>query len=712
MVKANERTQIENLYNLYGFSMAERGENYLIFTYNDNGYFANAEMVLFDHSIDNYEQKRKEYEETGFVLRMIDYTSYHDMWSHLFRGFFGIERVNKRLRNDYSNFCKLQEKKLLDSKYEYVQPTSLWDNREIHEDLIGKMVNQLNQPGAQLIILEAAAGFGKTCTSYELINRLSSMEHNYAPILTELSKNRKAAVFRYVLLDEIDKKFTSLSSNVVLSEIRNGNVLLIIDGFDELISRSNKNMAMQNSDAQDEENAQTMLDTIAEMFGGESKTKIVLTSRKSAIFTDDAFQEWASDHLNACTVTRISIEVPTVRDWLGYEKIDYLEKKTIPFSSFVNPILLAFMRSMSLDAFKSQCSSAENVIKYYFDSLLERERERQLLNLTVQEQYGVLKKLADFFIQMDIASEELSFIKDLFVEIIHKDFAEYQSRYLSVEERPSEDEFATKLAGHALLNRISPYKNEIGFINEFIFGIFIGDIIIENSSRIEDMDFKYIDFACTAFACRSNEKKEALFDVVEKVTSNMNYGQRLDIELKLNSTIKSDYSNHFIANRIFGSEICFDGSFVFNKCTFSGCTFKDCALVTSSFNECNFFNCKFYDVIVLRDTESNCHLSFSDNCFGQEQFAKEASYEAPISTDDGNVEDIILRRFWGSGDRYSRGRLSEAYVLKKMTSENTREYKEALENLRKSELLVKDGHSWYLNKENIKKIKERLGIGH
>lgn len=65
---------------------------------------------------------------------------------------------------------------------------------------------------------------------------------NFAPIFTELSKNRKAALFRYVLLDEIDRKFTSLSSELVISEIRNGKVPLIIDGFDELISRSNKNM--------------------------------------------------------------------------------------------------------------------------------------------------------------------------------------------------------------------------------------------------------------------------------------------------------------------------------------------------------------------------------------------------------------------------------------------------------------------------------------
>lgn len=59
-------------------------------------------------------------------------------------------------------------------------------------------------------------------------------------------------MFRYVLLDEIDRKFTTLSSDLVIAEIRNGNVPLVIDGFDELISRSNKDMGYDDSVADDD----------------------------------------------------------------------------------------------------------------------------------------------------------------------------------------------------------------------------------------------------------------------------------------------------------------------------------------------------------------------------------------------------------------------------------------------------------------------------
>jgi len=62
-------------------------------------------------------------------------------------------------------------------------------------------------------------------------------------------------------------------------------------------------------------------------------------------------------------------------------------------------------------------SREENVIKYYFDSLLEREKERQSLMLEVDEQFDVMSKLAREMLDFDISSEESSFIKELLIEI-------------------------------------------------------------------------------------------------------------------------------------------------------------------------------------------------------------------------------------------------------------------------------------------------------
>lgn len=696
--------EIEALYELYGFSKVKQSDDYVVFTYS-NGYFYNAEIIKFNNQIEETKLKR-EFEEAGYSVRIIEYVSLEKTHELLFNGFFAVKNINDRLLKDYELFGELQSKKLLGATYEYVEPKCNWNCEGEQKDLIFGIYEQIQKPGAQLIILEAAAGYGKTCTSYELIKMIAdNCTDNFAPIFTELSKNRKAALFRYVLLDEIDRKFTSLSSELVISEIRNGKVPLIIDGFDELISRSNKNMSDPNSV---EDDSQTMLDTIAELFEPGCQTKVVLTSRKSAIFTGDIFEEWKDKHLPKCNVTRVSIDEPTVSDWIGFEKTEYLEKHGIPFASIINPILLAFMRSMEMDKFEETCSNVENVISYYFNSLLERERERQSLQLTVKEQYRIMEQIAKDFVEFEIIAEEISFIRDLFIEIIHDNYKSYRDRYVAIEERPTEEEFATKLAGHALLNRISPQKNQIGFINDFIFGILIGDCILEDDSILEEMDGKYIDIACTAYASRSDEKKNELLERVLPQIDRLNYEQQLDTEIKLANTIQRNYESHYFSNRSF-QDVFFDGSYGFKKCTFRNCLFKESIFVTRAFEECSFYDCKFYDIEVIRDTTTNRKLIFSANCVGHEKLMKESAYEeANIVTD--NYEQIVLKMYWRKGNRFSRGRLPEMFLLRTPNEETRMGIANALESLKHKNLLYKEGHYWFVNTEKIKEIKEILEI--
>ena len=696
--------EIEALYELYGFSKVKQSDDYVVFTYS-NGYFYNAEIIKFNNQIEETKLKR-EFEEAGYSVRIIEYVSLEKTHELLFNGFFAVKNINDRLLKDYELFGELQSKKLLGATYEYVEPKCNWNCEGEQKDLIFGIYEQIQKPGAQLIILEAAAGYGKTCTSYELIKMIAdNCTDNFAPIFTELSKNRKAALFRYVLLDEIDRKFTSLSSELVISEIRNGKVPLIIDGFDELISRSNKNMSDPNSV---EDDSQTMLDTIAELFEPGCQTKVVLTSRKSAIFTGDIFEEWKDKHLPKCNVTRVSIDEPTVSDWIGFEKTEYLEKHGIPFASIINPILLAFMRSMEMDKFEETCSNVENVISYYFNSLLERERERQSLQLTVKEQYRIMEQIAKDFVEFEIIAEEISFIRDLFIEIIHDNYKSYRDRYVAIEERPTEEEFATKLAGHALLNRISPQKNQIGFINDFIFGILIGDCILEDDSILEEMDGKYIDIACTAYASRSDEKKNELLEKVLPQIDRLNYEQQLDTEIKLANTIQRNYESHYFSNRSF-QDVFFDGSSGFKKCTFRNCLFKESIFVTRAFEECSFYDCKFYDIEVIRDTTTNRKLIFSANCVGHEKLMKESAYEeANIVTD--NYEQIVLKMYWRKGNRFSRGRLPEMFLLRTPNEETRMGIANALESLKHKNLLYKEGHYWFVNTEKIKEIKEILEI--
>jgi len=98
---------------------------------------------------------------------------------------------------------------------------------------------------------------------------------------------------------------------------------------------------------------------------------------------------------------------------------------------------------MPLWEFKEKCANVEDVIKYYFNALLEREKERQALMLSVEEQYKIMQDLARDFIEFDIDSEEFSFIRDLFIEIIHDSFKEYKCQ----EEWGKNDDLSRTLNG-------------------------------------------------------------------------------------------------------------------------------------------------------------------------------------------------------------------------------------------------------------------------
>lgn len=705
MITTNEKKKIKQLYELYGFTVDKEDDAFCVFTYS-NGYFDNAEIVVFLNNKEQLSDIEMQYQEIGYSVRNINYSSINKTHELLFNGFFDIDKINKRLKREYQAFCNLQTNKLFNATYEYVVPSYSWNHELRNENLTQDIISQLNTNGPQLIILEAAAGYGKTCTSYEIINCIAnSNTEKKAPIFTELSKNRKATLFRYVLLDEIDRKFTSLSSKLVLYEIEQGNVPLIIDGFDELISRSNKNMSGKINETDDD--VQTMLDTIAELFKEGCNCKVVLTSRKSSIFTGDVFDEWAKQKLINCNITRIAIAEPTILDWLGHEKTKFLESQKIPFASVINPILLSFMRSMEVEEFEKECHDVENVIDYYFKTLLHRERERQALYLTVDEQFNILKQLAHNFIEYEITSEEISFIRDLFLDIIHEHFNEYRDRYFSAEEKPTEEEFANKLAGHALLNRISSTKNDIGFINDFIFGIFIGEVMIETPSIINNMTPEFIDIACTAFASRSEEEKEKLYTTISNGIEHLNYMQQFDIEIKLTSTIKRNYYGHYIRNYEFGNDIYFDGTFIFKNCTFTNCTFNETIIMTSAFYECSFINCRFYKPVILRDTSENRFLTFLGNCVGFSYFAQEAAY-SDIINGETDYEKIILRKYWTENDRYSKGRIKEVVLLKSNTQDEREQLQSSLNNLKKKDILSKEGHYWYLNKEKITEIKSYL----
>ncbi|HDZ9190567.1 TPA: hypothetical protein RUZ10_003664, partial [Vibrio cholerae] len=176
------------------------------------------------------------------------------------------------------------------------------NNKEGTSTVIQEILDRLDDDKPILFLIEAAAGFGKTCSAYELVKEIVNTRSHQLPLFSELSRNRQAKIFRYVLLDEIDRSFPLLSSGLVRSEIKSGKVPVILDGFDELLHES------ATDETNNYESTEPMLDTISELL--INKAKVVLTTRRTAIFDGDEFHQWIANHENDFEVIRLRIQEP------------------------------------------------------------------------------------------------------------------------------------------------------------------------------------------------------------------------------------------------------------------------------------------------------------------------------------------------------------------------------------------------------------------
>lgn len=298
-----------------------------------------------------------------------------------------------------------------------------------------------------MILIEAAAGFGKTCTAYEVLAALLDKQPDRPPLFVELARNRQAPLFRYVLLDEIDRNYPSLKSDLVSTEMSAGKVPLIVDGFDELLRRS------IDTQPHDEDTAklESMLDTIAALLTGSAK--VVLTTRRTAIFSAESFQKWMASRSSSFRAVRLVLQEPSIRDWLGSDRAARIEELGVMARALANPVLLAFLRHAGNEEFERYVADPDALVERYFKTLLERELERQDINIDYEGQLRIYRELANSMIAQDIMAESRQVVAALILEKSRNQLEESIRRY-SLATRPTVEQLAEKLAGHALLDRV------------------------------------------------------------------------------------------------------------------------------------------------------------------------------------------------------------------------------------------------------------------
>ncbi|QWV97206.1 hypothetical protein KP005_17975 [Geomonas nitrogeniifigens] len=694
---------VKDVYESYGFETIQTKKDIVLAFLFRSGHYLNVDIVpLAD---DPYADKlKKELDEAGYASVIRHYDSLEEIDQNLFLGFFAADSSRKRLIHDYHKHTKTISEKL-DIPYEYVTvpyeviPTHSFDdpNFQATKPLVNFIVEILSYSGPTLILLEAAAGYGKTCTSYEVIKELINSTKNIIPILTELSRNRNAKEFRYVLLDEIDINFPSLNSRLVKEQIEKGRVPVIIDGFDELLRKSSNN---------DErfEDAEPMLDTISELL--KNNAKVLLTTRRTAIFTDDNFYNWIANRTSQFKLYRIGIDSPTIVDWLGQDRVESLRGCNLPVHQISNPVLLAYLRTLDEKAFQTHCEQPELIVSKYVTRLLEREQERQNLKLSVEQQKQIFMRLANDMVKEDFTTETIDYIQlrilDSSEEILQSSIALYASK-----DRPTIEELALKLSGHALLDRRGPNDKKVGFVNDFIFGTLIGENILDEIGEDWLASELFLDMAVMAFTTRAQVERQMLWHNLKGMLELVDERRRLLTDIYLVNECCHNIEGKSFELLELNSCIFPSLSHTAKDTVFYNCVFQNVTLNIDRLLNVTFVNCKFYECNA--EHTGKMPLIHFVACSAQ------PALDIPQSEEEESVngliqyESAVLERFWPRGKSHYIGRKDLRTLYLGVGRTHHKEISEAIESLKLKKIIsVFNGYA-ELNKDMMQEVRSLLG---
>lgn len=603
--------ELKTLFSLYQYELKEYNENqYAVFSLLSSTYPA-VEIVDLGLSPKQLANIKADYGNSGYAVKVCPAKTTDELESYLFNLFFQVKETNSRINTRYEEYTQ----SILQSyifqgankvnKYEYVEVPYQVERNFLNtitssSGLVNSIVNDTSLNGAHLIIVEAGAGFGMTSTAYEVLRYFSGRERDIRPFFMELAKDRSAATFRYLLLSQIDRSFNiKLGSDLVIYNIKKGRIPLIIDGFDELLSRD-----IDTGEEETNKNrVETMLSTIAELLTDQAK--IVLTTRKTAIFAGENFYEWYLKYSNDGTkfqVIRYQLGNPSIESWLSPTKRKHLPHN---MASIINPVILGYMRYLDEKEYLHAISN-ETLTQNYFEKLLRREKERQELPFSIEEQRIILRRLAAFFAGFNTTAQKRSEIKEAILEL--------SADVLAKNETAQKDRvrLANTLSNHAFLDRKG--ESDIGFLNDFVFGTFLMYAIKDENDHFYDDYYKEITYsmmekslmAASVFdattrqefwrgikdKCQINEilafwSDIILMDTPQRNFSNISLDAKTLMERML-GTQNGQIANCSFSNIIFKSCI-FDFQYI-TDCSFINCTFENCEKIGSNL-DCGFYGC-------------------------------------------------------------------------------------------------------------------------
>lgn len=703
--------ELDELYIRYGYE-PRKSKATRVYLFTKSIY--NGADIVKTGTDEEAEELKNQYANSGYAVKIRIFSNIEEAEDLLFKDFFKADGVIQNLKRRYETFVsKLMNNLPEKAEYKYIRSSYDSTNYKLDQNdtkaisvraeddtnnLVSTLTKQINEHvGPLLIILEAAAGYGKTCTAYEILNEFISIPSNKLPFFTELSRDRKASIFKHILAFEIEEQFSNrVDSNVVIHQIKKGRIPLIIDGFDELIS---KDFSFSTNQF---EQVESMLSTIVDLL--TDNAKVIITSRKTAIFNSEEFHNWMIDRNIDYTLSKITISEPSIENWLSKERLEIIQSNNFPVEQIANPVLLTYLRYVKIEELKEMSIEGKSIVDRYFDFLLTREQTRQGLLIEPETQLRIFRKLVRFLTEWDVKAESKEFIKDLILDY-NKTILEETKKKYTPDKRPRTDQLADILSNHAFLDRKE--KGMIGIVNEFVLGTLIGENLIlgkylqYSQTFYEKLSQMFALLAIQAYQVQPKENKEKLWKVFNDYAFPFDPQFYFKIDIDFKNEITRNYKNA-ILNDFNLDTYSFTKRGQFESVTFTACTFTNCEFSFQAFKNSTFVNCRFF----------NCHLveagvAYSDEyftifgCTGDNGFVQTIfDCEEIIVNEEVNIEKAILDLYFKKGNFKPRHRqLSQ--IKNELSEFDYKTVSRALHKLEAERVIQLNGDLSFLTRQGI-----------
>lgn len=707
-ITSQEREQIWRIYERYGYRTAEIEECFIIFVL-ENVMYPAVDILIFCEDSQQYQEQKSRYSEKGYGVHVTVYQGLSSVEDYLFKGFFRVEAVARQLEKNYERYAERQMK-LYDrdkSEYRYIPIRySVENNFESVTDtdsLVDSIFRNMQGDHPVLIIIEAAAGFGKTSTAYELIHQYSTKLPDVRPFFMELAKDRTARTFHYLLLSQIEQQFEILMKNdVVLHNIRQGRIPLIIDGFDELLSADLDNGGV----SADFKEVETMLSTITDLL--TDRSKVVLTTRKTAIFSGESFIDWYYDRVDSSIqfdIIRYQLNAPSLHDWLDARRRKAFGERNIG-TSIANPVLMGYLRYIGDQEFDEIIQNPFMLADKFFNFMLKREIERQDLPFSVADQFTILRRLAALFGGFNITSDTRKSVKDSLLEL-NQQLISHKTIIKDAES------IANTLTNHALLDRKG--TENIGFLNDFIFGTLFMHSMVNNDEDLVDYyretSYPFLEKAILAAEVADETDRSLFYDRLQ-IYCHLNDALRFWAAVKLKCTSLGNYSGvSFDAGALYNPvEHCnfafgFGNSFC--ECSFSNFDFRHCHFNFDQIDQCTFINCRFEDC--TRDGSTlQCEFYNCTELPSQHFIENAPETEQPQEYNEDMLRHDILKSFMKVNGHTRRMRLISKLRADFAAKDTKFSFKKTFNSLCTEGCIYCDGDKAFLSTEGQKQLNQLM----